>query len=85
MAAWDCWLSVLSPPLASVWGCTWPRACLSARGLGFRVNVPKLGLQRIECPCRSDHAEPSRAASCETFKGLCVIALGDVGVGVQGD
>lgn len=27
----------------------------------------------------SDHAEPSQAASCETFKGLCVIGLGDGG------
>lgn len=27
----------------------WPGACLSARGLGFRVNVPKSGSQRIEC------------------------------------
>lgn len=29
----------------------------------------------------SDHAEPSQAASCETFKGLCVIGLGDGGGG----
>lgn len=32
----------------------------------------------------SDHAEPSQAASCETFKGLCVIGLGGGGR-VQGD
>lgn len=29
----------------------------------------------------SDHAEPSQAASCETFKRLCVIGLGDRGRG----
>jgi hypothetical protein len=25
----------------------------------------------------SDHAEPPQAASCELFKGLCIIGLGD--------
>lgn len=41
--------SLCSACLASGWGPVWPGACLSARGLGFRVNVPTWGSQRIEC------------------------------------